>query len=413
MLAKNRTPGRRFSRRLVAALMVVAVSLLLTSIFASSAWAQAKCKTLHRFGVTGGFPYAGVTFDSAGNLYGTTIYGGSGRYGTVFELTPHKDGTWTESVLHSFNFTDGGNPSAGVIFDSAGNLYGTTGVGGAHSGGTVFELTPHKNGSWTESILYSFENGVPYAGVIFDSAGNLYGTTLDGGTAGRGTAFELTPHKDGTWTESILHSFNDFGNDGGLPEGGLVFDSLGNLYGTTLTGGANGSDLGTVFELTPHKDGTWTESILHSFKGSDGVWPEAGLTFDSVGNLYGTTARGGAYERGTVFELIPNPDGSWRESVLHSFRSGDGRAPAAGLIFDSSGNLYSTTYSGGAHNRGTVFSLTPHQDNNWTESVVYSFRDRPGAFPYSGLIFDKRGRLYGTTHGDGRRTFGTVFEIAP
>ena len=362
MLAKNRTPGRKFSRKLVAPLIVVALSLVLTSIFASSAWAGAKYKTLHRFKRGDGFPYAGLIFDAAGNLYGTTQQSGSSYYGKVFELTPNADSSWKESVLHSFDRTDGSSP---------------------------------------------------YAGLVFDSAGNLYGATYDG-AGGYGTVFELTPDGHGSWTESVLHSFTDDGVDGMYPFARVIFDSAGNLYGTTGGGGAY--YMGTVFELTPNGDGSWKESVLHSFNrdGKDGIFPMDRLIFDSSGNLYGTTERGGARNSGTVFELTPNKDGSWTESVLHSFKSTGtgGEHPYAGVIFDSAGSLYGTT-SGGAYNYGTVFKLKPSANGRWTETVLHSFKDHPGAIPYCELIFDGQGTLYGTTSGDGTTTFGSVFEIIP
>jgi uncharacterized repeat protein (TIGR03803 family) len=256
-------------------------------------------------------PQAGLIFDAAGNLYGTTAFGGyyglQTGYGTLFELTPAGGGSWTEQVVHNFNhdFTDGDEPYAGLIVDAAGNLYGTTSGGGTIGYGTVFELTPTGGGTWTE-VLHSFGDGTdglyPWAGLIFDAAGNLYGTTSEGGTYDGGTVFELTPAAGGGWTEKVLHSFGN-GNDGAYPHyAGLIFDAAGNLYGTTSGGGTYGG--GTVFELTPAGGGSWTETVLHSFgNGTDGAEPYAGLVFDAVGNLYGTTLGGGTYNYGTVFEL--------------------------------------------------------------------------------------------------------------
>jgi uncharacterized repeat protein (TIGR03803 family) len=417
MPGTNPTAGKNSARRLDPALRAIAVFLLLTSTFASSAWAVTRYKTLHRFKRSDGFPYAGLIFDHGGNLYGTTQRSGTNYYGKVFELAPNSDGTWKESVLHSFNRTDGSSPYAGLVFDSAGNLYGAA-YDGAGGYGSVFELTPDGHGSWTESVLHTFiDDGVdgmyPFAGLIFDSAGNLYGTTGGGGAYGYGTVFELTPNGDGSWKESVLHSFG-VGNDGETPEASLIFDSVGNLYGTTAIGGANAA--GSVFELMPNGDGSWKESVLYSFKrdGTDGIFPFGCLIFDPLGNLYGTTERGGRPNSGTVFELTPNKDGSWTESVLHSFKSkgGGGGHPYAGLIFDSAGTLYGTT-SGGSITYGTVFKLKPSASGGWTETVLHSFRDRPGAIPYCGLVFDQQGNLYGTTGGDGITTFGSVFEITP
>ncbi len=360
--------------------------------------------------------------DAAGNLYGTTEYGGTYGCGVAFELTPESGGSWTEKVLHSFgDSTDGISPSqAGLIFDAAGNLYGTT----SNKQGTVFELTPTKDGGWTEKILHSFngtDGGFPFAGLTIDAAGNLYGTTYEGGTYNSGTVFELTPTKGGGWTEKVLHSFGN-GADGAVPYAGLTIDAAGNLYGTTLAGGIH--HVGTVFELTPTKGEGWTEKVLHSFgNGADGAFPRAGLIFDSAGNLYGTTSQGGAYNScmptiprnnistcGTVFELTPKAGGRWTERVLYSFNHNgtDGYDPLAGLIFAAAGNLYGTTSMGGSENGrgcflgcGTVFELTPTKGGGWTEKVVHNFDGTDGVSPSAGLIIDAAGNLYGTTNEHG------------
>jgi len=410
---------------------------MVTLIFSSSAGAQATFKTLHNFkvGKDGYAPSAGLIFDQVGNLYGTTEYGGVHNLGTVFQLTPNQNGGWTESVLYSFcsgtHCADGKYPLAGLIFDQAGNLYGTTSGGGAHnSSGTVFQLTPNQNGGWTEHVLHSFcsrthctDGRQPTAGLIFDQAGNLYGTTDERGGHNRGTVFQLTPDQKGAWTEHVLHSFCSRTDctDGGFPQAGLIFDQAGNVYGTTELGGAPNNS-GTVFQLTPNQNRGWTERVLYSFCSlpdcTDGLYPEAGLIFDQAGNLYGTTAGGGAHnDSGTVFQLTPNHNGGWTERVLHSFcprtNCTDGADPKAGLIFDQAGNLYGTTFVGGAQGWGTVFQLTPKQNGGWTEQVLHSFVDEPGAFPLSGLILDKAGNLYGTTFGDSGTIVGSAFEITP
>src|SRR5664279_2753958 len=316
--------GKRLSIGLTVTLLIFTVSLFMTST-----WAAAQERVLHNFnnnGTDGTFPQAGLIVDGAGNLYGTTVDGGTYGWGTVFELTPTAGGGWTETVLYSFgnNGTDGMWPYAGLIFDAAGNLYGTTNSGGTYGYWTVFELTPTAGGGWTEKVLYSFNaNGTdgygPVAGLIFDAAGNLYGTTLGGGTYYSGTVFELTPAAGGGWTEKVLHNFNENGTDGALPRAPLIFDAAGNLYGTTEYGGTYyDSDLGTVFELTPAAGGGWTEKVLHNFGiGRDGTDPLAGLIFDAAGNLYGTTEYAGNYGAGTVFELTPTAGGGWTEKVLH------------------------------------------------------------------------------------------------
>jgi uncharacterized repeat protein (TIGR03803 family) len=283
---------------------------------------------LHEFtgGADGAFPYAGLVFDAVGNLYGTTGSGGSTACmdgcGVVFKLAPRPEGTWTESVLYTFTGgADGDGPLAGLIFD-AGDLYGTTVGGGASDEGVVFKLAPNSHGTWTESVLYSFTGGAdgahPYAGLVFDAAGNLYGTTYASGAYNNGVVFKLTPNPEGTWTESILHTFTG-GADGATPYAGLIFDAAGNLYGTTDLGGGgtactSGSGhmtgCGVVFKLAPKPDGSWTESVLHTFTGgADGANPYAGLIFHAAGNLYGTTTHGGFDNNGVVFELTPTSSG--------------------------------------------------------------------------------------------------------
>jgi uncharacterized repeat protein (TIGR03803 family) len=329
---------------------------------ADGSWIE---KVLYSFGnyPDGSLPSSSLVFDAAGNLYGTTYQGGANNVGTVFELTSGPGGSWTKKLLHSFgNYPDGSLPSSSLVFDAAGNLYGTTASGGHNGMGTVFELMPDGSGGWTELVLHSFNNpdgGFPYAGLIFDTAGNLYGTTSLGGTYAYGTVFELTPTIGGSWIETVLYSFGG-GTDGDGPLAGLIFDAAGNLYSTTLRGGTY--NYGTVFELTPIAGGGWTEKLLHSFiyDGTDGNLPYAGLIFDAAGNLYGTTVNGGTYQAGTVFELTPTANGNWTEQVLHNFGSGtDGSLPYAGLITDATGNLYGTTNSGGSNNYGTVFEFIP------------------------------------------------------
>jgi uncharacterized repeat protein (TIGR03803 family) len=336
-----------------------------------------------------------------------------------------------EKVLHNFNPSneDGLGPcyNGSLVFDSAGNLYGTTNAGGAHDFGTVFELTPRAGGGWTEEVLYSFNlDGAdavyPEGDLIIDSAGNLYGTA-NGGVYGDGTVFELIHGSTGGWTETVLHSFSPNGGDGQSPRASLILDAAGSLYGTTQYGGAGG---GTVFELTPTEQG-WTETILHNFgSGADGAWPYSSLIFDSGGNLYGTTWRGGVYGAGTVFELTPDLSGGWTEMILHDFgKSVDGASPYSGLILDAAGNLYGTAYYGGTYDGGMVFELTPTARGSWMEKLLHNFNNsngKDGYQPYAGLIFDTKGNLYGTTLYGGSGACndgifgsgcGTVFELMP
>jgi uncharacterized repeat protein (TIGR03803 family) len=387
--------------------------------------AATREKVLHSFNPNdndGLAPYAGLIFDGSGNLYGTTEYGGTNGGGTVFELIPSTNGTWTEKVLHSFGEgQDGVIPLAGVIFGANGHLYGTTYLGGSEGAGTVFELTRSPNGTWTEKVLHSFgegQDGVwPLAGLTFDENGNLYSTTTLGGTYGDGTVFELISSANGTWTEKVLHSFKPNGHDALYPEAGLIFDGIGNLYGTAYGGGAY--SYGAVFELTSSASEPRTVRVLHSFKfdGKDGFVPEAGLIFDLTGDLYGTTTEGGTYDNGTVFKLTPGADGNWTEKVLHSFDHNipGGAIPFSGLIFDDIGNLYGTAYVGGAYDFGTAFELTPNADGNWTERVLHSFNPNvhDGLSPSAGLILDGSAHLYGTTLAGGTYGYGTVFEVIP
>jgi uncharacterized repeat protein (TIGR03803 family) len=413
------------------------IVIVVTLVLVPRGQAQGKYNTLYKFtgGKDGNSPQAELIFDNTGNLYGTTMYSGpecGSDCGTVFRLAPNPNGSWTESVLYTFTGNaDGANPVAGLVFDHAGNLFGTTLFG---SYGKVFELTPNLDGSWTEDVLYTF-NGVPdgafpNARLIFDQAGKLYSTAYAGGGKGGGTIFNLTPNPDGSWTESTLYSFGN-GVDGYYPSGGLIFDTTGNLYGTTHYGGTGGcSDgdfrgCGVVFKLTA--DGNWTENVLYGFTGGkDGAYPLAGLIFDKAGNLYGTSEHGGNLSYcngagcGVVFKLTPNPGGSWTEKVLRRFTGGRGGAyPLAGLIFDHAGNLYGTTYQGGnlsycgGAGCGVVFELARNPNGGWKETVLHRFADHPGALPHAGLILDGAGNLYGTTQGDGTTTFGSVFEITP
>jgi uncharacterized repeat protein (TIGR03803 family) len=387
----------------------VGLAIFTVALFVTSTWADIHDTVLHNFnnnGTDGAYPQAGLIVDAAGNLYGTTNSGGTYTYGTVFELTPAAGGGYTEKILHNFtNGADGGNPQSGLILDGAGNLYGTTYVGGAYCCGTVFELTPAGGGTWNEKVLYSFGSGntaYPTSGLIFDGAGNLYGTTWPGGTAQGGAVFELSPAGGGTWTERDLHDFGAL-SSGIFPVGGVVFDGAGNLYGTTSTGG--GASNGTVFELTA---GSWTMRILHNFTGgNDGDFPLAGLVFNG-GNLYGTTS-GNDSGWGTLYELTPAGGGNWSYQVVHNFGTGnDGSTPYAGLIADSSGNLYGTTLSGGTYGGGTVFRFNAHG-----ELVLHSFGPADGSGPAASLIFDATGNLYGTAEFGGTHGVGMVFQVIP
>jgi uncharacterized repeat protein (TIGR03803 family) len=406
------------------AILAVLIALLLLTCL--SAFGQETI--LYNFndnGVDGYFPYTGVIADSAGNLYTTTFEGGTYNLGTAIELVKSGD-SYTEKILHNFGNSDDGQwPKASLVFDSAGNLYGTTYTGGAHGLGTVFELSPTKSGDWKEKLLHSFNSGndgsQPSAGLIFDSAGNLYGATYFGGIYNGGTVFELEPQADGKWQSVTLHSFGNGTGDGQYLANSLIFDSAGNLYGTTVYGG-NGNG-GTVFELSP-ANGSWSENILFNFNVIYGIAVVSNLIFDADGNLYGTASQGGAYGKGTAFELSPSSGGSWNINILNQFgkNAGDAMEPHQGMVFDSHGNLYGTTPLGGTYNvkaggDGTIYELKPEGNGAWKEAVLYEFGSRDdGANPACQPLL-LGGNLYGTTTNGGTNSFGgysgfgTVFEF--
>jgi uncharacterized repeat protein (TIGR03803 family) len=339
-------------------------------------------RVLHNFGNgnDGYFTQSSLILDTEGDLYGTTMHGGTHGCGTVFELIPEAGGSWGEKILYNFcsktNEADGETPDSPLIFDAYGNLYGETLYGGPSgsggSGGTVFELSRKADGSWGEKVLYGFSGDFAAGGygLTLDAAGNLYGIASGGifnngpCNFGCGLVFKLTPHSDGHWAYKVLYDFYSNGEDGWNPDSALLLDFSGNLYGTTFYGGIGPCDCGTVFKLTPGPGGEWTEQILHSFvfNNVDGLFP-VGLAADTAGNLYGTTQTGGAYSNdgyGTAFELMPQTDGSWTETILHNFGKGtDGLIPVAGPIFDAYGNLYGTTGGGGTQGGGTVFAIKP------------------------------------------------------
>jgi len=407
-----------------------ACSKLITSAALSAALilavasVEAQTETiLHSFannnGKDGTNPCAALVFDSAGNLYGTTTAGGVKGDGTAFELMPKAGGGWTEVGLHTFgNGSDGLYPYGNLIFDASGNLYGTTDQGGVYGLGTVFELSPKIGGGWTEKVLHSFgldnDGWYPNGGLIFDSTGNLYGTAESGGTDKAGMVFKLSPAAGGRWTETALHNFGR-GKDGAEPVGNLIFDGSGNLYGAAYFGGDEGK--GMIFELSPKADGGWAESELHSFTGqpTDGYLPTGSLIFDSAGNLYGLTYKGGPDDLGTVFELTKGAGGIWTSSILHGFENNgvDGNYPEGNLIMDSSGNLYGTASAGGSNNDGVVYEMSPEGGQSWLEDRLFSFNGTDGQVPCSGLIFDSSGNLYGTTLLGGAQNGGTVFELTP
>lgn len=322
---------------------------------------------LHDFNPNSGDGYdafAGVTFDAHGNLFGTTYWGGAYGLGTVYELVPGAEG-WSETVIHSFgNGTDGTHPNCTPIFESGEQLYCTTVIGGTHNHGTVFELERGAGGVWTESILFNFDgpDGTSLGFLTFHD-GKLYGTGL-GGSTRRGVVYEMSRNSSGVWSERVIHDFLGNLSDGGEP-GALVFDAAGNIFGTTSKGGP--TELGTLYELTPTGSG-WTESIIHAFNNTTGdcFLPDGNLLIDSSGNLYGTCEWGGNFGYGAIFEFSPVIGGGWTETILYGFGNGtDGQTPAGGLTFDGLGNIYGTTFAGGPYvceginGCGTVFEFVP------------------------------------------------------
>lgn len=400
---------------------------------------------IYRFagGSDGINPAANLMIDKSGNLYGTTqAGGGTGTEcagfgcGTVFELSPGANGLWTKKVIYNFtgpDNSDGWFPCSWLVADQAGNLYGTTEYGGGEDIGTVFKLSPN-SGGWNESVLYSFQyssidGNRPYAGLTFDGSGNLYGTTLlggpgeclGGGDGSCGSVFELSP-AGSNWTEKVLYFFQGLLTsppDGGFPQGGVVLDKNGNLYGTTYAGGASSDTYlpgyGMVYELSPSAGGNWSETALHNFEYTDGMYPEAGVILDLAGNLYGTTYYAGVHDVGTVYKLT-HANGKWTETVLYSFKGGnDGSSPISTLVSDKAGNLYGTTSDGGTSCAcGVIFKLAPNANGSWTESVPYRFPGAPAAgFAYNGMVVDSAGNFYGaTTHG-GASNDGAIYKFTP
>jgi uncharacterized repeat protein (TIGR03803 family) len=352
---------RESARRMRLREIVALASFVMAFGCSEHAWAAPKLTTLFTFAnLRGAAPSEGLIADNAGNLYGTAALGGAHDHGVAFELSPPAAGkrAWKEKVLVSFGGRKGDNPNSAFVADSNGDFYGT-------ASGVAFELSPPGQGQtrWSVKVLHTFggaDGSDPQAGLMADTGGNLYGTTTLGGVYGNGVVFELSPPVAGqsAWTESVLHSFD--GTDGANPDADVMSDGAGNLFGTTVTGGANND--GVVFELSPPGAGhtVWTERVLYSFDGANGAEPLAGLITDGAGNLYGTTREGGANNDGVIFELKPKAGPkAWSEAVLASFDGANGSAPNGDLFVDNTGALYGTTSTGGANGDGVAFKLTP------------------------------------------------------
>jgi uncharacterized repeat protein (TIGR03803 family) len=395
--------------------MCAAISLL-----AAAAWAASTTKLIYSFAgnADGEYTDTELVMDSAGNLYGTSVQGGTSDGGTVFQVTP----AGVHTVLYDFTGgADGGEPYKGVTLDAQGNLYGTavTGGGGSCDGGcgVVFKLT-NFSGVWTQTVIHTFTGGNDGSGpgspVAIDKQGNVYGTTPTGGANGMGVVYQLRPNSTGGWALRVLHAFTG-GNDGGTGSASrLMIDAAGNLYGVCTIGGAYG--FGTVYKISPIQ-GKWQFTTLYAFKDQpDGALPYGGVIFDRAGNLYGTTYYAGVNDFGTVYKLT-HSNGSWVESVLYSFKGGtDGASPISSLVADAAGNLYGTTSEGGAASCGcgVIFKLTRGATGKWTESVTYRFPGAPQpGFAYNGMITDPAGNFYGATVHGGSGNDGAIYEFTP
>ena len=419
---RNSTLGTRTRTAMTA--LAMAILFVLTVASTQSAQAQ-TFKVVLNFtnGQGGAQPYAGLTMDASGNVYGTTFGNSGGPYGngSVFKLK-HSGSGWLLNPLYDFTGgNDGAWPWGRAVFARDGTLYGTTWTGGGPGIGTVFRLRPSPSAPvsalapWTETVAYRFtggsDGGAPQGDLTFDQSGNIYGVTNSGGDAGNGVVYELTP-SGGGWTQTVLYSFQGT-EDGANPYGGVVLDKAGNLYGVVNYGGH--SNAGAVYELSPSGSG-WTKTTLYDFTGgSDGATPYGGLIIDASGNLYGTTAFGGAGRGGTVFALTPANGGGWSFNTLYSF-PGSGYpnyGPMDKLAMDSAGNLYGTTYQDGTNQAGSIFKLTP-SGGGWTYTSLHDFTGGSGgAYPISNLVLDTSGNLDGTASAGGANGYGVIFEITP
>ena len=461
-------PSTKCARRLrrLSDALAIALTILAPCSAATAPDATApKLTTLYSFPGTpgGGFLEAGLVLNSSTSvLYGTTADGGAYGWGTVYQLAPGTGGTWTQTVLYSFNPIgvpgDGASPQANVIIGTGGVLYGTTTYGGSSDDGTVFSLTPAGGGLWTEQVIHSFggtpaDGAQPEAGLVLATSGVLYGTTYAGGTSGFGTVYQVAPGTGSSWTERVLYSFTGL-TDGGNPVAGLALNSTTQvLYGTTYTGGLAvtgepGSGYGTVFQLVPSGGGVWTEKAIYSFtNGTDGSGPEGGVTIHYFKTQSGSTSivlYGSAFWAGsstgcaiggylagcgTIFSLtLPTTSGApWTFAVLYTFKGTgvDGAHPSQNLSLNSSGVLYGTTFSGGSTTDacfgatypgcGTVFLLKPPATSGaaWTESVLHDFNGDDGGGP-NGVIPGVSGIYYGATYNGGTSGgYGTVFQLTP
>jgi uncharacterized repeat protein (TIGR03803 family) len=404
---------------------IIAFCMALILLLSVGAWA-ATDKVLYAFCSQtncsdGAYPYAGVISDKENNLYGTTQQGGSANFaGVVYELKETKSG-WKETVLYEFTGgADGAGPMGQLVFDSAGNLYGIANGGGAGYG-TIYELSPSK-GAWTFKVIHTFQGGddgvvgIGVSGLVFDNAGNLYGVTEMGGTAGYGTIFELS-RTGSKWKKTILYNFAA-GSDAEDPLMGLAWDSAGNLYGASVGGGADGC--GAVFELA-HQKKAWKERVIYNFTGGDdGCWPEFGsVTIPKSGEIYGTTGAGGADNQGVIYRLAKS-GGTWSETTLYAFTGGnDGGQVFAGVTLDPFGNVFGASAYDGSGSYGAVVKLAK-QKSSWQEKTLLDFTGKNGGYAYGNIMIGSDNNLYGTTFRGGNlgcntvnEGCGVIFEMKP
>jgi uncharacterized repeat protein (TIGR03803 family) len=409
-MLRNQPGCFALARRATAVLCVLIVSFLLLAGLSEQALSQTY-KVIHNFTVSdGATPYAGPTLDRLGNVYGTTYLGGSSGNGSVYKLS-RRGSSWVFRSLYSFTAgSDGSGPGFGSLAFNSGSLFGTTEGGGNF--GTAFEVWRANPGSglpdaWKESVVHSFGSGKdgaqPLNGVVFDAAGNFYGTTSLNGAYGNGAVYEVR-RSGKKWIESVIYSFKDAN-----PVAGVTLDAHGNLYGTTSFGGPAGD--GVVFKLSRSGSG-WKETVLYSFQGgNDGQHPVGGLVLGKAGNMYGSTFQGGANGGGTVYELSRSGKG-WKLTTLYSF-SGGFAGPYNKLTFDAKGNIYGATNGDGAHGFGSVFKLT-RTTSGWKFTDLYDFTNgSDGGSPYGSVAVDAQGNIFGTAAVGGSDNQGVVFQIMP
>jgi uncharacterized repeat protein (TIGR03803 family) len=414
--AGMKTTNNLVGRRLATSLAGVGILFL----FGVPAAARASTtEIIYSFGgeEDGEYLDTDVEIDSAGNLYGTSVLGGDFGGGTVWELSPMGTG-WVHTVLYSFTGSaDGGEPYKGVTLDSAGNLYGTAVTGGSGSCeggcGVVYKLT-NSGGTWTQSVIHAFtgaDGSGAGARVTVDRQGNLFGMTPTGGAYGLGTIYQLRPGANGSYSFRVIHDFTG-GMDGSSGSAGRMVFRGGHLFGAATTGGLG---FGTIFELVPTANGGWRFRTIYSFPGAPGgSFPYGALLFDNQGRIHGTTYYGGTNGIGSIYELTRGGGGTWTGQVIYSFGTGqDGNSPISNLVSDAAGDLYGTTSEGGLGS-GTIFELAPNGNGTWTETLPHLFAGPPdGAFPYAGMAGDRSGVFYGATVHGGTAGEGAIYRFTP